>query len=79
MSVTSAEPRRRNLAGAERNGSASTDGRFLRISDVIAFAGLSRATIYRLIDAGLRLRLVPRTRLAQAACLRTPVPRVRPY
>jgi prophage regulatory protein len=51
MNVIAAEPSRKNLAGAKRNGSASNDGRFLRINDVIATVGLSRATIYRLIDA----------------------------
>lgn len=33
-------------------GAAMDRGRFLRINDVIATIGLSRATIYRLVDRG---------------------------
>ena len=41
-----------SLTTAQRKsrGSAIDRGRFLRINDVVATTGLSRATIYRLID-----------------------------
>ena len=38
-----------NLAAAKRDGRQASMGRFMRINDVIASTGLSRATIYRLI------------------------------
>jgi prophage regulatory protein len=38
-----------NLAAAKRDGRQATLGRFMRINDVIASTGLSRATIYRLV------------------------------
>ncbi len=38
-----------NLAAAKRDGRQASLGRFMRINDVIASTGLSRATIYRLI------------------------------
>ena len=40
------------LAQAKQLGRPSERGRFLRINDVIATIGLSRATIYRLVDQG---------------------------
>lgn len=46
------ESSRRGLAADKLDGRPSDSGRFLRINDVIATVGLSRATIYRLIDAG---------------------------
>ncbi|MCP8891288.1 helix-turn-helix transcriptional regulator [Sphingomonas faeni] len=52
MNMISTELSRRNLAAAKLDGRPSDSGRFLRINDVIATVGLSRATIYRLIDAG---------------------------
>lgn len=42
----------RTLAQAKRAGTPSAHGRFLRINDVVATTGLSRATLYRLIGAG---------------------------
>lgn len=39
----------KNVAQAKQSGHASGAGRFLRINDVIASTGLSRATIYRMI------------------------------
>lgn len=42
----------RTLAQAKREGSPAARGRLLRINDVIATTGLSRATIYRLVQAG---------------------------
>lgn len=42
----------RTLAEAKREGNPAIRGRLLRINDVIATTGLSRATIYRLVDAG---------------------------
>jgi prophage regulatory protein len=39
----------KNVAQAKQDGSASAAGRFLRIDDVIASTGLSRATIYRMM------------------------------
>lgn len=39
------------LAEAKARGAPSARGRFLRIDDVIATTGLSRATIYRLVAA----------------------------
>ena len=44
--------RRPTLAQAKALGAPSTRGRFLRIHDVIATTGLSRSTIYRLVDEG---------------------------
>jgi prophage regulatory protein len=52
MYMIAHELSRRSLAAAKLNGRPSDSGRFLRINDVIATVGLSRATIYRLIDAG---------------------------
>ena len=52
MNVIAVELSRKNLAAAKLDGCPSASGRFLRINDVIATVGLSRATIYRLIDAG---------------------------
>jgi prophage regulatory protein len=43
---------RPNLAERKAFGRPSELGRFLRINDVIATTGLSRSTIYRMIDAG---------------------------
>ncbi|WP_231621987.1 helix-turn-helix transcriptional regulator [Sphingomonas sp. Ag1] len=37
------------VAEAKQDGRQSAFGRFLRINDVIASTGLSRATIYRLV------------------------------
>ncbi|TCP33242.1 AlpA family transcriptional regulator [Sphingomonas sp. BK235] len=42
----------RTIAEAKRAGCPLARGRFLRINDVIATTGLSRATIYRLINSG---------------------------
>jgi prophage regulatory protein len=42
----------RTLAQAKRDGSPAARGRFLRIDDVVATTGLSRATIYRLVKSG---------------------------
>lgn len=39
----------KNVAQAKQEGHASAAGRFLRIDDVIASTGLSRATIYRMM------------------------------
>lgn len=39
----------RTLAQTKREGCPAERGRFLRISDVVATVGLSRATIYRLV------------------------------
>lgn len=39
------------VADAKREGRATSLGRFMRIRDVIAATGLSRATIYRLVAA----------------------------
>jgi len=39
----------KNVAQAKQDGHASATGRFLRIDDVIASTGLSRATIYRMV------------------------------
>ncbi len=53
----------RTLAQAKRDGSPASSGRFLRINDVVATIGLSRATIYRLIEADLfpkQMRLTAR-------------------
>ena len=47
----SAPARRPTLAESKNLGRPSDRGRFLRIDDVIATTGLSRATIYRQIDA----------------------------
>jgi prophage regulatory protein len=40
------------LEQAKRAGMPAAEGRFLRINDVVATIGVSRATIYRMIDAG---------------------------
>lgn len=48
----SAANKPRTLAQAKREGIPASRGRLLRINDVIATTGLSRATIYRLIEAG---------------------------
>ncbi|WP_261295535.1 helix-turn-helix transcriptional regulator [Sphingomonas hylomeconis] len=42
----------KTLSTAKRAGRATDAGSFLRIDDVIASTGLSRATIYRLLAAG---------------------------
>jgi len=39
----------KTAAQAKQTGCASAAGRFLRIDDVIASTGLSRATIYRMV------------------------------
>ena len=39
----------KNVAQRKQAGEPSSAGRFLRINDVVATVGLSRATIYRLI------------------------------
>jgi prophage regulatory protein len=39
----------KNAAQRKQAGQPSSAGRFLRINDVVATVGLSRATIYRLI------------------------------
>jgi len=52
MNMMPSELSRRSLASAKLDGRPSESGRFLRINDVIATVGLSRATIYRLIDTG---------------------------
>ena len=52
MNTMPSELSRRSLASDKMNGRPSDSGRFLRINDVIATVGLSRATIYRLMDAG---------------------------
>ena len=44
-------PKHKRLAEAKREGQPTSRGRFMRITDVIAATGLSRATIYRLLDA----------------------------
>ncbi len=41
------------LAQAKRDGRPAARGRFLRINDVVATVGLSRATIYRMVAAQL--------------------------
>lgn len=58
MSATTHRP---TLAEAKHLGRPSDRGRFLRINDVIATTGLSRATIYRQIDAGAFPKQVPLT------------------
>lgn len=40
----------KTVAQAKQVGHASAAGRFLRIDDVIASTGLSRATIYRMVS-----------------------------
>lgn len=55
---------RPNLAEQKSLGRPSEFGRFLRINDVIATTGLSRSTIYRMVDAGTfpdRVRLTTQT------------------
>lgn len=42
----------KNVAQAKQEGRASPNGRFLRVNDVVATIGLSRATIYRMIANG---------------------------
>jgi prophage regulatory protein len=57
-------PSRPNLAERKSLGRPSELGRFLRINDVIATTGLSRSTIYRMVDAGTfpdRVRLTTQT------------------
>lgn len=49
----SAAHKPRTLAQAKREGRPAARGRFLRINDVVATVGLSRATIYRLVGAKL--------------------------
>ncbi len=43
---------RPNLEQRKSLGRASELGRFLRLNDVVATTGLSRSTIYRMVDAG---------------------------
>ncbi len=43
----------KTAAQRKHEGQASANGRFLRINDVVATVGLSRATIYRLVGARL--------------------------
>lgn len=54
MSYPSASPRRAPLTVAECKslGRPSGHGRFLRITDVVATIGVSRSTIYRMVEAG---------------------------
>ncbi|MES2421486.1 MAG: AlpA family phage regulatory protein [Pseudomonadota bacterium] len=52
MNMIATDLSRRSLAADKLDGRPSDSGRFLRINDVVATVGLSRATIYRLIDAG---------------------------
>jgi prophage regulatory protein len=40
-----------NTAEAKQAGRAASAGRFLRVPDVVATTGLSRATIYRMVEA----------------------------
>lgn len=42
----------KTAAQRKQEGQPSASGRFLRISDVVATVGLSRATIYRMIASG---------------------------
>ncbi len=49
--TTATASRHKKLATAKQNGRSADAGRFLRIDDVIATTGLSRATIYRLLAA----------------------------
>lgn len=46
-----ATPTHVTLAAAKAAGRPSDRGRFMRMNDVIATIGLSRATVYRLIGA----------------------------
>lgn len=60
----SPRPTRPNLAARKSLGRPSELGRFLRINDVIATTGLSRSTIYRMVDEGTfpdRVRLTAQT------------------
>ena len=52
-------------AAAKQRGRAASAGRFLRVDDVVTTTGLSRRTIYRLVDR----REFPRQVALTARCV----------